>query len=329
MKLAIVILNWNGQKLLAKFLPNIVANSSNTPIYVVDNNSTDNSVQWLKNNYNFIPIIQHPKNLGYAKGYNWALKHINADIICLLNSDVKVSPEWLHPIIEHFKNQPNTAIVQPKILSYKSPEKFEYAGAAGGYIDQYGYAFCRGRVMNQLEIDQNQYPTQNVFWASGACMFVRKSVFDELNGFDEDFFAHYEEIDLCWRAQNHQYQVACVTESIVYHVGGATLKNTNPFKTYLNFRNSLFTLTKNLPSKKLFPIIFHRLVLDGIAGIYFLAQGKLNHFFSILKAHGSFYLNLKSMLQKRSKTPIENYYQTPHLIKSYYLKKQHKASDLL
>tara|TARA_R110002072_G_scaffold42932_1_gene120992 strand:+ start:11603 stop:12601 length:999 start_codon:yes stop_codon:yes gene_type:complete len=303
LKTAIVILNWNGQKLLEQFLPSIVNFSANeAEIYVADNASTDSSINYIKEFYPAVKIVQNVVNGGYAKGYNDALQSINADIYCLINSDVEVTENWLSPIIDVFKSDEKTAIIQPKILDYKDKTKFEYAGAAGGFVDLYGYPYCRGRVFNHLEKDNNQFnDISEIFWASGACFFIRSQVYHQLNGFDEDYFAHQEEIDLCWRTQNIGYKVKYVGMSTVFHVGGATLQETNPHKTYLNFRNSLLNIVKNVPKKWFLFVVFSRLILDGIAGIKFLIELRPIHTWSILKAHLSFYKNFFKFLGKRRK----------------------------
>lgn len=324
MKIALVVLNWNGKTLLEQFLPTLVKNSPEAEIYVVDNNSTDDSVAYVKNSFQEIKIIQHSKNVGFANGYNLALPQINADVYALINSDVEVTPNWLQPIIEFYNTKPNASIVQPKILDYNRKNYFEYAGAAGGFIDQYGYAYCRGRMFEHIETDENQYKSAPIFWASGACLFIKTKDYKELGGFDGDFFAHYEEIDLCWRAQNKNISVDYVAESTVYHVGGGTLQKQSPFKTYLNFRNSLFTLVKNLPKNKLFPIIFIRMILDGVAGIRFLLLGQFPHLLSILKAHGSFYKNLSLFLKKRNGNKTKNYYQAKSIVFNHFVKRENK-----
>ena len=322
MKIAVVLLNWNGQKLLEQFLPALVQYSPEATIYLADNASTDDSVAFVKASFPTIQIIENSSNLGFAGGYNIALKTIDADILALVNTDVEVTKNWLVPIIETFKTEPKTAIIQPKIKDFKNPEFFEYAGAAGGFIDQFGYPFCRGRIFDSLEKDVAQYEDDcEIFWASGACFFIRNSVYKELGGFDADFFAHQEEIDLCWRAKNRGYTIKYNSKSIVYHIGGATLNQGNPRKTFLNFRNSLFTLTKNLPQKKLFYVLFIRLILDGIAGLRFLWQGKWKHVFAILKAHFSFYFLFISMYKKRDVNQMENYYEMKSVVISYYLRK--------
>lgn len=303
MKIAIVILNWNGEKLLEQFLPSIVNFSSElATIYVADNASTDHSIKFVKEQFPLVQIIENATNGGYAKGYNDALNSIEADIYCLINSDVEVTENWIPPILEVFKNEDNTAIIQPKLLDFKDKNKFEYAGAAGGFVDLYGYPYCRGRVFNHLEEDTNQYnDVTEIFWASGACFFIRAKVYHQLSGFDEDYFAHQEEVDLCWRAQNEGFQVKYVGTSTVYHVGGATLQETNPQKTFLNFRNSLLNVIKNVPKQWFLFVVFTRFILDGIAGVKFLVELRPIHTFAILKAHLSVYKNFYKFLQKRKK----------------------------
>lgn len=330
-EIAVVILNWNGKALLEKFLPSVVAHSEEAVIYVADNASTDGSVPFVKAHFPAVKIIQNKDNGGYAKGYNEALKHVDEDILCLLNSDVEVTAAWLSPILDLFTSETETAIIQPKILDYKHPDYFEYAGAAGGFIDKFGYPYCRGRIFNTIEKDVGQYnDTRPIFWASGACFFIRKSVFESLNGFDASFFAHMEEIDLCWRAHNSGYVAKYVGTSTVYHVGGATLTSSNPQKTYLNFRNSLFTLTKNAP-KNLFLLILTRMFLDGLAGFKFLFDLKFDHFLAILKAHFNFYRQLPRILKKRrllkpdSSNEIQpNYYNITSIVWLYFVKNQKK-----
>ena len=326
MKIAIVILNWNGNKLLEKFLPEIIRYSdpSYCDIYVADNASADKSVQLIEHHFSSVKIIQNHSNFGFAKGYNVALSHVKADIFALVNSDIEVTKDWLLPIIDTFKKEKNTAIIQPKILDYKDKSKFEYAGAAGGFIDNLGYPFCRGRIFNHLESDNGQYnDTQDIFWASGACFFIRTHVYQELNGFDDDFFAHQEEIDLCWRAQNKGYAIKYNGNATVYHVGGATLKEGSTQKTYLNFRNNLITLVKNLPSNKVFGVVFLRLLLDGVAGVKFLFLGKPLHTFAIIKAHFNFYARFSKTLKKRKKITTKKaaYFKTKNIIKQHFLSK--------
>ena len=321
MKIAVVILNWNGIQLLEKFLPSIIKYSSEATVYIADNDSTDDSISYAKAFFPSVKIVKNDSNLGFAGGYNEALKYIDADIYALANSDIEVTENWLKPIIETFENEPQTAIIQPKILDYKNKEYFEYAGAAGGFIDQYGYPYCRGRIFDTLEKDKGQYDDNcEIFWASGACFFIRSSVYKELKGFDEDFFAHQEEIDLCWRAFNKGHKIKYNANSIVYHVGGATLQQGNPMKTELNFRNSLLMLTKNLPRKGIYMILFFRIVLDGIAGIQFLFQGKLKHLLAILKAHFAFYSVFPIHYKKRGNFQSEKYYTTKSIVYLYFIK---------
>jgi GT2 family glycosyltransferase len=329
MKLAIVILNWNGKKLLKKFLPSVIEYSKNAEIYVADNASTDDSVAFIKTSYPTITIIQNKENGGYAKGYNDALKIIEADVFCLLNSDVEVTPNWLNPITGIFNKETNTAIIQPKLLDYNNKGYFEYAGAAGGFIDKYGFPYCRGRIFNTIERDRGQYnDTSEIFWASGACLFIKSHIFHELSGFDERFFAHMEEIDLCWRAKHAGYTIKYVGSSKVYHVGGATLKNTQPKKTFLNFRNSLFTLTKNA-NGFIFEKLFIRLILDGIAAIKFLFEFKPKHALAILKAHFSFYYHFNRLLnQRKALKHKKGYYQRTSIVFDYFVKRKTKYNSL-
>ena len=321
MKFAIVILNWNGEALLERYLSLVVQYSGDADIYLADNASTDGSVAFVKENFANVNLIQNSSNNGFAKGYNDALKQVDADIYCLLNSDVEVTPGWLDPIKDAFVKFPDASIIQPKILDLLKRDYFEYAGAAGGFLDQFGYPFCRGRIFQAIEKDEGQYDdTTEIFWATGASMFIKSDVFDSLGGFDEDYFAHQEEVDLCWRAQNKGLKVYYVGASYVYHLGGSTLSNMNPKKTFLNFRNSLFSITKNLPRKKAFPIIFVRLFLDGIAAIRFIFQLKPVHSWAILRAHLSYYRHFGEMYKKREKVNfVPLYYITKSIVWSYFV----------
>ncbi len=310
MKLAVVILNWNGKALLKEFLPSVKQYSAEADLYVIDNASTDDSTAFLQQNYPEIKIVKLDKNYGYAGGYNLGLQQIEADVYALINSDIAVTKNWLKPIIKVFEENEDVAIVQPKIKDYKDKKMFEYAGAAGGFIDMFGYPYCDGRILFKIEEDKGQYQqAKEIFWASGAALFIRSKLFKDLQGFDESFFAHQEEIDLCWRAHHHQKRVVYIPTSEVYHLGGASLSNQNPFKTYLNFRNNLVMLLKNLPASLIFPIIFTRLLLDGLAGIVFLFQGKSVHTWAIVKAHFAFYKRIPKTLKKRSKKTVKKYYQ--------------------
>lgn len=330
MKTAIVILNWNGKKLLEQFLPSVVHFSKEADIYVADNASTDDSIAYVQTFFPSVNIIKNAVNGGYAKGYNDALQHIDADVFCLLNSDVEVTKNWLTPIIEVFNNDAQTAIIQPKLLDYKNKTKFEYAGAGGGFLDLYGYPYCRGRVFNHLETDTNQFnDTIPIFWASGACLFIRAEVYRKVGGLDEDYFAHQEEIDLCWRTHNIGYKTLYVGSSVVFHVGGATLQETNPHKTFLNFRNSLLNIVKNVPKKFFLFVVFSRLVLDGVAGIKFILELRPVHTWAILKAHLCFYKNFAKFLKKRKKLPKkDNYNLHTSIVWQYFVLGRKKYKEL-
>ncbi|MCD9563683.1 glycosyltransferase family 2 protein [Tenacibaculum maritimum] len=331
MKTAIVILNWNGKKLLEQFLPSVIKYSAQlADIYVADNASSDDSIAYIQRHFPSIKIIQNTVNGGYAKGYNDALQHVDASIYCLLNSDIEVTENWLLPVINVFQQEKNTAIIQPKLLDFKQKTMFEYAGAAGGFIDAFGYPYCRGRIFNDVETDLQQFDdTAAIFWASGACFFIRSEVFHELQGFDEDYFAHQEEIDLCWRAKNKGFDIMYVGGATVYHVGGATLEETNPQKTFLNFRNSLFNILKNVPAPFFLLILFARLILDGIAGLKFLLSGKPMHTWAIVRGHFSFYKNFFKMINKRkSLAKTFNYNLHTSIIWQYFVLGRKKFNDL-
>ena len=307
-KTAVIILNWNGKAWLEKFLPTLEEYSQEATIFVADNASTDDSVDYVKINFPTVKIIVNAINGGYAKGYNDVLKQINAEYFVLINSDIEVTAGWLSPIISLMDSDKQIASCQPKILNYNSKTKFEYAGASGGFIDNLGYPFCRGRIFDDLEQDKGQYnDAVEVFWATGACFFVRSNHFWELGGLDEDFFAHQEEIDLCWRLKNKGYKIMVQPKSVVYHVGGGTLNASSPFKTHLNFRNNLFMLFKNLPISYLFTTIPMRLVLDGVAALTFLNKEKgLEHVLAIAKAHFSFYFAIPNLIAKHQKINQKN-----------------------
>ena len=327
MKTAIVILNWNGRSLLEKFLPDLVKYSSDAQLYVIDNASNDDSCAFLSRQYPQIKQVVLDQNYGFAKGYNLGLKSIEADLYCLLNNDVAVSENWLSPMQDAFKES-ELAIAQPLLLQYDQRQLFEYAGAAGGYIDRYGFPYCRGRLFDQLEENIDQYKTTHCFWASGACFFIRRSVWEELNGFDEDFFMHQEEIDLCWRAFNQGYKTKCIASSHVYHLGAASLKP-SPQKTFYNHRNSLWMLIKNVPKKHFFSVLFIRLVLDGFAAIRYLSQGYLASFFMVIKAHFIVYGSIRKTLAKRGVNRQKQlYYHLNCLPLNYFILRISKFSDL-
>jgi GT2 family glycosyltransferase len=330
---AIVLLNWNGKEWLEKFLPNLIKYSKKYIIYVADNDSSDKSLKFVRNNYPNIKIIVNDDNYGYAKGYNNALKSIDAEYFVLINSDVEVTKDWIDPMLNIMNSNHNIAACQPKILDYYNRNYFEYAGASGGYIDILGYPFCRGRILNEIEKDEGQYnDVKEIFWATGACFIIRKKYFNEVGGFDEDFFAHQEEIDLCWRLQNIGYNIVVEPKSVVYHVGGGTLDYKSQFKTYLNFRNNLFMLFKNLPLIHLVFLFPIRLLLDGIAGLILLVKKNgFNNVFAIIKAHISFYYFLPSLIKKRRK--IKHLYFPKGMIRNSILYKNkilkiNKFSDI-
>lgn len=335
MKVVVAILNYNGVNWLQKFLPDVIEKSPEGEIVVIDNASTDNSVVYLKTNFPSLRIIENESNSGFAGGYNEGLKKIEADVYVLLNSDIEVTDNWLAPVLNTLKANDQIVAAQPKILSYDNKLKFEHAGACGGYIDHLGYPFCRGRIFTETEQDQGQYDDlQQVFWATGACLFIKSDKYWEAGGLDENFFAHMEEIDLCWRLQNRGYEIVVNPLSKVYHVGGGTLDYRNPRKTYLNFRNSLYAIHKNW-GKGLFFAIFMRLILDGIAGIKFLMGGDFNHIWSIIKAHFDYYGHITVLSKQRSalkpyNKPLKNLHGvlTSSIVWQFYIKKIQKFKDL-
>jgi GT2 family glycosyltransferase len=328
---AVVILNWNGKEILKTFLPSVINYSKEAELVIVDNGSTDNSLLFIKEEFPQIRVIDNKQNYGFAGGYNKALKEIEADYYVLLNSDVEVSPNWLSPIIELMESDSQIACCQPKLLSYLEKNKFEYAGGAGGFIDHLGYPFCRGRIFNFLEEDKGQYDdSREIFWATGAALFVRASIYKEFNGLDNDFFAHQEEIDFCWRVKNSGYKVYYCPKSVCYHLGGGTLNKTSPFKTFLNFRNNLYLLYKNLPLKKRKRVFFMRFFLDIIASISFLIQGKVGEFNAVYKAYIEFTKTKKQMKQKRKPIINNNIKEiySGSIVFSYYAKKKKRFSEL-
>ena len=324
MNLAIVILNYNGKALLEQFLPSVLEYSKQATVYVADNASTDGSVAYIKKHFSKVQLIINTQNGGYAKGYNDALAHLKEDVFVLLNSDVEVTQGWLTPIIEAFKATSNLVAVQPKILDYKNKDYFEYAGAGGGYIDALGYPYCRGRIFNTLEKDTGQYnDTRQIFWASGACLALKKEAFIKAKGFDEDLFAHQEEIDLCWRMQQQGGIIHYIEGSTVYHLGGATLAVENPKKTFYNFRNSLLVMLKNNNHAAVWAILFTRMLLDALAAWQFLVSGKPSHFFAVFKAHLSFYTLAPKFIKKRNKHAKKiAYYQIKSIVWMYFIRKK-------
>ena len=323
-KVAVVILNWNGRSFLEKFLSSVIKNSCNdAEIIIADNASSDDSILFLTSNYPDIRIISLKDNYGFSKGYNLALQQVKADYYVLLNSDIEVVENWIPPIIELMESDEKIAVCQPKLLSFHEPEKFEYAGAAGGFIDKWGYPFCRGRLFQTMEVDNGQYDNvAEIFWASGACMFVKSDIYHEFGGLDDDFFAHMEEIDFCWRLKNSGYKIMYYPFSKVYHVGGGTLPKSSARKTYLNFRNNIILLYKNLPSRKIIPVFLIRFFLDNIAAFRFLLDSGFADMLAVFKAHISFYAMLRRNLKKRRKIKhnhVSNIYNKS-IIFDYYMR---------
>lgn len=316
-KTAVVILNWNGLNFLKMFLPLVIKHSvdGDTAVCVADNDSDDGSANWISHNHPEVLLVKLDKNHGFARGYNLALARLDAKYFILLNSDIEVTPGWTEPLIRFLDENPDAASCQPKILSFAEKDRFEHAGAAGGFIDKYGYPFCRGRVFHITEKDKGQYDSPaTIFWSSGACMAVRADAWKTAGGFDDDFFAHMEEIDLCWRFSKLGLKAACIPRSVVYHVGGGALPYSSPFKIYLNFRNGLFLLYKNLPDGKLGKILFIRRLLDGLAALLFLSKGNFRAVGAIWKAHLDYYRNLNSLREKRKKVKSLSLNDTEGLI---------------
>ena len=332
MKIAIVILNWNGLKLLKEFLPSVVNNSGDNPIYIIDNNSDDNSIDFINKNYINITLIRNDKNYGYAKGYNEGLKHVNEEVFCLLNNDVEVTTGWLDPVIKEFEFDNFLVVAQPKILDYKNKNKFEYAGAAGGYIDYFGYPYCRGRINDSIEIDKGQYDKNvDIFWASGACFIVRKKTFDELNGFDERFFCHMEEIDLCWRINNYNRDLKkiFIHDSIVYHLGGGSLSKNSPVKTFYNFRNSYYMIRKNmntLNNDKLF--MLKRISQDLMIATYYFFLLQFGKFFAIILAITYSLMQRMPYMSYNFNNKTKNHYVIKSIIYKYLILKKRVFSKL-
>ncbi|WP_278353256.1 glycosyltransferase family 2 protein [Chryseobacterium gleum] len=319
-KLAVAILNWNGRNWLEQFLPGVVQFSQNADIYVIDNLSTDDSIEFLEKNFPTVQIVKNDKNYGFAGGYNEGLKAIKNEYYCLLNSDVEVTENWTEPVLELLESNPSVSAVQPKILSYHNRSYFEFAGAAGGLIDNLGYPYCRGRVFDDLEEDKGQYDDEaEIFWASGCCFFIRSKDFWEQSGFDARFFAHQEEIDLCWRLINSGKKIYYTGKSQVYHVGGGTLNKQSARKTYLNMRNNLSMLLKNLPLSQVIRVIFFRLCLDGIAGVYFGIKYGFSHLWAVLRAHFAFYSQIPGTWKLRQSHQKKNFYQSKWLIFKHFL----------
>lgn len=332
---AVVILNYNGAGMLRRFLPSVIKYSSEASIYVADNGSSDESCDVVRNEFPAVKLMVLDHNYGFAEGYNRTLAQVDEEYAVLLNSDVEVTRGWLSPMTQFLDSNPEVAACQPKLLSFKQKDFFEYAGAAGGFIDKWGYTFCRGRIFNTVERDSGQYDdTTDVFWATGAALMIRNEVYKNNGGLDVRFFAHMEEIDLCWRLRSRGYRIACVPQSHVYHVGGATLKKENPQKTYLNFRNNLLMIYKNAPDCQLKKIMLFRKVFDNVAALKFLASGDYAAFKAVRKARRDF----KAMRSGYDKARAENMKlavttRIPEVLKSsilykYYLGFKHTYSSL-
>ena len=300
MRVAVVILNWNGRSWLERFLPGVVSHSPGADIIVADNHSTDGSMDWLMKAHPTVRRMELGSNLGFAGGYNKALANITAERYVLLNSDVEVTAAWLDRLNDYMDRHPRTAACQPKVLSHAGRDRFEHAGAAGGFIDRNGYPFCRGRIFEITEQDSGQYDDEcEVFWATGACLMIRSEAFHAAGGFDADLFAHMEEIDLCWRLRRMGWRIGYTSRASVFHVGGGSLGYGSPRKTYLNFRNSLIVLTKNLHNGWSLWWLFRRLLLDGFAGWKFLIEGHGSHTWQVARAHWHFFLRLPHVLRQR------------------------------
>jgi len=334
--ITVAILNWNGVHHLQTYLPSVVAHSGEARIRVIDNASTDQSVNWIRNHFPGVDISVFEKNLGFTGGYNKALKEINTEFTVLLNSDIEVSAGWLDPMVDFLIQHPKVAAVQPKILSWGSKEKFEYAGACGGFMDLFGYPFCRGRIFDLCEDDLGQYnEPRPVFWASGASLLIRTKLFLENEGFEERFFAHMEEIDLCWRLWNRGHEIWVVPDSVVYHLGAGTLLKTSPKKTFLNYRNGIATLFMNSSANELWWKLPIRLVLDGLAGIRYVANGEILNCIAISKAHVAFYKDLPYWIKKRrfslkqqTQNPPDFVFWNRSILPSYFLFGRQKFSEL-
>jgi GT2 family glycosyltransferase len=334
-KVAIVILNWNGLKYLSQFLPSVMASQwGNVEVVVGDNASSDGSVKFLQNNFPTIKIIQNDQNYGFTGGYNRVLAQVEADYYILLNSDIEVTPGWIKPVIELMEADDQIAAAAPKIKAFHRPTHFEHAGAAGGFIDSYGYPFCRGRIFYEVEEDRGQYDQSGeVFWATGAALFIKKKYWDLAGGFDERFFAHMEEIDLCWRLKNLGYKIMYCAQSTVYHVGGGTLDKENPFKTYLNFRNNLLLLKKNLPFARSFYTITIRFGLDLLAIARFINEGKRKDAWAVSRAHQNFIINVFKSDKQNVKT-LKAHHSTlrcmyrHNIVWDFFVKKKRAFSNL-
>ena len=334
-RIAVVILNYNGAEMLRRFLPNVLENSPEANVYVADNGSTDNSVETMKREFPQVPLILFDKNHGFAEGYNLAIGKVEEEYALLLNSDVKVSPRWLQPLIDYMDANADVAACQPKILSYRNMSYFEYAGAAGGFMDKWGYPYCRGRIFGTVEKDEGQYNSiSDVFWATGAALMVRREIYIDNGGLDSRFFAHMEEIDFCWRLRSRGMRIVCIPQSYVFHIGGATLKTTNPKKVYLNFRNNLLMLYKNTPQSNLECVMRFRKIFDNVAALKFLLTGDVKAFRAILESRRDFKVMKNDFEAARRENlakcvvnsiPEQTDYS---ILRLYYIGMKHKFSQL-
>jgi len=335
-EVAVVILNWNGKKFLEKFLGTLINNTNSelAEICVIDNNSTDDSISFLRENYPTIKLVLLENNYGFAGGYNRGLKEIQSKYYLLLNSDIEVPQNWINPLVNLMETEPAIGVCGPKLLSYEKRNFFEYSGACGGFIDTYAYPFCKGRIFEKCEEDKGQYDEiSDCFWISGAALMIRSELFWNAGGFDDEFFAHQEEIDLCWRIQNMGYRIVCQPESFVYHVGGGTLPKSNPFKTYLNFRNNLYLIEKNIPKYKRNKVKTVRLFLDQIAVFRMILQGNFGEAFAVAKAYLHFWLHFRRMSKQRKiikpkSLKYLNGYYDKSIVAGFYLGKKTKFNDL-
>ncbi len=337
MKTSVVILNWNGRKLLEEFLPTVLRHTldDETEVVVADNGSSDDSLDFLRANFPQVAVVVLDKNYGFAEGYNRALQQVNSEYVVLLNSDVETTENWLSTMIDYLDEHPEVSALQPKILAQTRKTHFEYAGACGGFIDRFGYPFCRGRILENVEPDSGQYDSViPVFWATGACLCIRRKDFFEAGGLDARFFAHMEEIDLCWRLNARGKRIECLPQSVVYHVGAASLAKENPRKTYLNFRNNLLMLYKNIPTEKLILVFIVRLILDVLAYFHLLVAGKFENAHSVIKAHKDFYkmrnefkYDRREILKQRKVIDIPTKFKGS-ILWNYYVKRKKMYSDL-
>ena len=333
--LSIVILNWNGSEMLCRFLPSVIEHSPEAEVIVADNGSSDNSLEMLAEQFPGVRTIPFDRNYGFAEGYNKAIAQIDTDLCLLLNSDVRVEGGWLKPMLDYMEQHPEVAACQPKVCQESSPNMLEYAGACGGYIDRLGYPFCRGRILGTVERDEGQYDSiASVAWATGAALLIRRNVYLEAGGLDARFFAHQEEIDLCWRLRSRGYDIVCIPQSVVYHVGGGTLPKESPRKTYLNFRNNLLLLYKNLPEKNFRSIMRRRYLLDAAAAFHFLVVGQWTSCKAVVRAHLDFRHISKNFKTDRDRNlaatvvPADKILSPTNLLWEYYAKRHHTFRDL-